>query len=89
MGCQRTVDEPDDLAEVDAVHGPGQRITAELAAFALHETRLAHLEQNLHEEFLGQLFLFDELADAQQRAAQFLGDAEINQRPERVFTSFG
>src|SRR5437899_8556897 len=73
------VDQPDHLAKLDAVHSTSERITAELSASALDVTGGLELHEDLLEKFDRELLLGSQLPDLNDRAAEFMGDAEVDQ----------
>jgi hypothetical protein len=86
---ERPVDQANDRAEFDARGILRQRITAEFAERALDVTGAFELGEYLLEEFDRQFFLQRQLAYLQNGPAQLGGDAEIDQRAQGVFATFG
>ena len=86
--CQGPVNQPNDGAKLNSVHGPRERVAAKLSAPALHVSSGLELRKNLLEEFDRQFFLGGQFAHLQHRPAEFGGDTEIDKSSERIFTAF-
>ena len=85
---ERPIDEANDVAHANAVHRLADEVSAMLPPLGLNVTGGSQLGKNLLEELDGEPLLFDKLGCLQERALELLGDAEIDQGSQGIFTTF-
>src|SRR5205823_8191961 len=84
-----SVNQSDDGAELDAVHGAGKRVTSVFSALAHDKTARFQLGEDLLEK-LDRKFLFGgQFTDLEKGPSQFGRDAEVNESAQCIFATFG
>src|SRR5436309_4126323 len=87
-GSEWSVNQSDDEAELDAVHGAGQRIAAVFSALAHDKAVGFQLREDLFEK-LDRKFLFrGQFTNLEKGPSQFGRDAEINESAQCIFATF-
>src|SRR5207248_2068445 len=88
-GSEWSVNQSDDGAELDAVHGAGKRITPIFSALAHDKPVRFQLGEDLLEK-LDREFLFrGQFADLEDGPSQLGSDAEVNEGAQCIFATFG
>src|SRR5262245_58258706 len=75
------------VADPDRVHWFLEKVTAILAALAVEKAVLFEFDQNLFEKLDRDVFLLRQLRDLQHGPPDFLGQAQVDQRPQAVLAS--
>src|SRR5438552_231728 len=84
-----SINQSDDGAELDAVHGAGQRIAAVFSALAHDKTARFQLGKDLLEKLDWKFLFRGQLADLEDGPSQLGRDSEVNEGAQCIFATFG
>src|SRR5205085_2802409 len=88
-GSEWSVNQSDDGTELDAVGGTGQRVAPILSALAHDKTARFQLGEDLLEKLDWKFLFRGQFTNLENWPSQFGSDAEVNERAQCIFATFG
>ena len=86
---ERSVNQSDDGAELDAVHWAGKRVASVFSALAHDKAARFQLREDLLEKLDRKFLLRGQFTDLEDGPSQLGRDSEVNEGAQCIFATFG